>query len=155
MSFELEIPLETHEGYQYLVSFKEFPHNQIEYEIPLIDVSITLMTSKIEINSLKTLNNFIKIILDYLEKNDVIIYFYCDTAPINIRKTRKQKYSNQEFRFHLFLMMFNKQKTVDFYLQDIVINDNTNGNHYVSLISKITNKTKVEKVKSDIEKFNK
>lgn len=53
MSLELEIPFETHEGYQYLVSFREFPSNQINYNIPLIDVSITLMSDSIEINSLK------------------------------------------------------------------------------------------------------
>lgn len=155
MSLELEIPFETDEGYQYLVSFREFPTNQLNYGIPLVDVSITLMSSATEINSLKTLNNFIKIVLLYLEKNNVIIYYYCDTAPIKIRTTRTKKYSNQEYRFYLFLMMFNKQKSDDFYLQDIIINDTINGNHYTSLISKTINEEKVQKIKAEIEKYNK
>lgn len=155
MSLELEIPFETIEGYQYLVSFREFPSNQINYNIPLIDVSITLMSDSIETNSLKTLNKFIKIVLDYLDQNDVIIYYYCDTAPIKMRENRKQKYSNQEYRFNLFLSMFNKLKSSDFYLQDIIINDNANGNHYTSLISRIRNSEKVEAIKSDLEKYNK
>lgn len=155
MSLELEIPFETIEGYQYLVSFREFPSNQINYNIPLIDVSITLMSDTIETNSLKTLNKFIQIVLDYLDKNDVIIYYYCDTAPIKIRETRKQKFSYQEYRFKLFLSMFTKQKSDTFYIQNIIINDKINGNHFTSLISRTTNKEKVEIVKSDLEKFNK
>ena len=155
MSLELEIPFETTEGYQYLISFREFPSSQINYNIPLIDVSITLMSDAIETNSLKTLNKFIQIVLDYLNQNDVIIYYYCDTAPIKIRETRKQKYSYQEYRFNLFLSMFNKLKSSDFYLQDIIINDNVNGNHYTSLISRTINSDIVKVVKSDLEKYNK
>lgn len=155
MNFELEVPFETEEGYQYIVSFREFPPSQMEYDIPLIDISITLISSNIEINSLKTLNKFIKIVLEYLEQNDVIVYYYCDTSPIKIRQNRKQTFSNQEFRFNLFLLMFNKMKSEEFYLQDIIISDTENGNHYTSLISRISNKNKVELVKLDIEKFNK
>jgi hypothetical protein len=155
LNLESEVPFETEEGYQYIVSFREFPPNQMEYDIPLIDISITLVSSNIEINSLKTLNKFIKIILEYLEQNDVIVYYYCDTAPIKIRQNRKQTYSNQEFRFNLFLLLFNKIKSDAFYLQDIIITDNENGNHYTSLISRTSNKKKVELVKLDIEKFNK
>ena len=155
MSLELEIPFETIEGYQYLVSFREFPSNQINYNIPLIEVSITLLSNNLEINSLKTLNKFIEIVLDYLNQNDVIIYYYCDTAPINIRPSRIEKYSFQEFRFNLFLTMFNKLKTDDYFLQNIIINDSVNGNHYTSLISRTINKEKVELVKSDLEKYNK
>lgn len=51
--------------------------------------------------------------------------------------------------------MFNKQKSDEFYLLNIIINDSINGNHYTSLISRITNKEKVETVKSDLEKYNK
>jgi hypothetical protein len=155
LSLELEVPFETEEGYQYIVSFREFPANQTDYGIPLIDISITLVSSNIETNSLKTLNKFIKIVLDYLEQNDVIIYYYCDTGKIKIRENRKEKFSNQEFRFNLFLMMFNRMKSNNFYLQPVVIIDNEKGNHYTSLISKIVNQDKVELVKVDLEKFNK
>ena len=155
MSLELDFPFETEEGYQYIVSFRQFPSNQNNYKIPLIDISITLVSLNIETNSLKTLNKFIKIVLEYLEKNDVIVYYYCDTGSIKIRQNRRQIYSNQEFRFNLFLLMFNKMKSDAFYLQNIIITDKQKGNHYTSLISRISNKEKVEFVKSDLEKFNK
>ena len=155
MSLEFEVPFETEEGYQYIVSFREFNSNKSDYNIPLIDISITLVSSNIETNSLKTLNKFIKIVLEYLEQNDVIIYYYCDTASIKIRQNRKQIYNNQEVRFNLFLLMFNKMKSDAFYLQNIIIADKENGNHYTSLISRTSNKEKVEFVKLDLEKLNK
>ena len=89
MSLESEIPFETSEGYQYIVSFTEIQSIPKEYNIPLVSISIVLVSQNIETNSLKTLNKFIQIILAYLEQNDVIVYFYCDTAPIKIRKNRK------------------------------------------------------------------
>lgn len=155
LNLELEVPFETDEGYQYIVSFREFPPNQSNYKIPLIDISITLVSDNIETNSLKTLNKFIKIVLEYLEKNDVIIYYYCDTAPINIRQNRKENFSNQEFRFNLFLLMFNKMKDNTFYLQPVIISDDERGNHYTSLLSRTANIEKVQLVKSDLENFNK
>lgn len=154
MGLELEIPFETEEGYQYLVSFREVTANQNDYNIPLVDVSIILMSSNIESNSFKTLNKFIEIIFNYLQENDVIIYYYCDVVPIKIRKNRKIKLSPQEFRFKLFSTLFSKIKSDEFYLQEIISIDKTQNNHYTSLISKIANKNKIEAVKSDIEKMN-
>ncbi|WP_134344182.1 hypothetical protein [Flavobacterium psychrophilum] len=155
MSLELEIPFETDEGYQYLVSFREVTPQQKDYGIALVDVSIVLMSSNIESNSYKTLNNFIGIIFDYLIKNDVIVYYYCDVVPIKIRTNRNIKLSPQEFRFKLFSTMFIKRNSQEFYLQEITLTDTEENNHYTSLISKISNKEKVELVKSDIEKLNK
>ncbi len=155
MSLEQEVPFETEEGYQYIIGFREITPKENDFGIPLVDVAIVLTSQNIEINSLKTLNKFIEIILEFLEKNDVVIYYYCDTAPIKIRPNRKQNYSNQEFRFTLFSLMFDKQKSDLFYLQDITIKDNLNGNHYTSLISRVANKEKVELIKHEIEKLNK
>ncbi len=155
MSLDIEIPFETEEGYQYLVSFREITSFQNNYDISLIDVSIVLMSSNIESNSYKTLNKFIEIILGYLLKNNVIIYYYCDVVPIKIRENRNIKFSFQEFRFKLFSTMFSKRNSEEFYLQEIILNDAEENNHYTSLISRIANKDKVELVKSDIEKLNK
>lgn len=113
------------------------------------------MSSNIESNSYKTLSKFIEIIFGYLSKNDVIIYYYCDVAPIKIRENRKIKFSPQEFRFKLFSTMFSKTNSDAFYLQEIVLNDKEETNHYTTLISRISNKENVEVVKSDIEKLNK
>jgi hypothetical protein len=155
LSLDIEIPFETEEGYQYLVSFREITSFQNNYDISLIDVSIVLMSSNIESNSYKTLNKFIEIILGYLLKNNVIIYYYCDVVPIKIRENRNIKFSFQEFRFKLFSTMFSKRNSEEFYLQEIILNDAEENNHYTSLISRIANKDKVELVKSDIEKLNK
>ena len=155
MSLELEIPFETDEGYQYLVSFREVNPLQNNYGIALVDVSIVLMSSNIESNSYKTLSNFIEIIFDYLIENDVIVYYYCDVVPVKIRKNRNIKLSPQEFRFKLFSTMFFKRNSLEFYLQEITLTDVEENNHYTSLISKISNKDKVELIKSDIEKLNK
>ena len=154
MDLELEIPCETEEGYQYLVIFREVTANQNNYNIPLVDVSIILMSSNIENNSFKTLNKFIEIIFIYLQKNDVIIYYYCDVVTIKIRKNRKIKLSPQEFRFKLFSALFSRINSDDFYLQEIISIDKTQNNHYISLISKITNKNKIKAVMTDIEKMN-
>lgn len=151
----LEIPFETEEGYQYLVSFREVTPNQNDYNIALVDVSIVLMSLNIESNSYRTLNKFIEIIIKFLSENDVIIYYYCDIVPIKIRENRTKKYSPQEFRFNLFSTMFCKKNNHDYFLQEIILKDNVEGNHYTSLISRIDNKEKVELVKKDIEKLNK
>lgn len=154
MSLELDVPFETNEGYQYIVSFTEFQSVQKNYNLPLISISIALVSSDIEINSLKTLNKFIEIVLGYLEQNDVIIYFICDTTPIKIRKNRKEKFSFQEFRFNLFLAMFNKLKSEIFYLQPVILTDKIGGNHYTALISRVSHQEEIEVVRYDLEEFN-
>ncbi len=151
----LEIPFETDEGYQYLVSFIEVTPNQNNFNIPLVDVSIVLMSEIIESNSYKTLHKFIEIIKEYLFENDVIIYYYCDVQPIKIRKNRIIKYAPQEFRFKLFSTMFCRKNRQEFYLQEIILTDNEEGNHYTTLISRVENKKEIELVKSEIEKLNK
>jgi len=155
LSLELEIPFETIEGYQYIVGFTEVKSIPKEYNISVVNISIALVSNNIETNSLKTINKFIEFILDYLKHNDVIIYFYCDTAPIKMRDNRKEKYTNQEFRFNLFTTMFNKFKSEIFYLQSVIISDNEKGKHYTALISRLSNVDKVDLVRADLESFNK
>ncbi|NDP27886.1 MAG: hypothetical protein GZ087_10745 [Flavobacterium sp.] len=83
MSLEQEVPFEKEEGYQYIIGFREITPKENNFGIPLVDVVLT--SQNVEINSLKTLNKFIAIILEFLKNNDVVIYYYCDTAPIKIR----------------------------------------------------------------------
>lgn len=154
MSLELDVPFESKEGYQYIVSFTEFQSVPKTYKLPLVSISIALVSSDIETNSLKTLNKFIEIVLKYVEQNDVLLYFICDTAPIKMRENRKVKFSSQEFRFTLFLAMFNKLKSEIFYLQPVVLTDKIGGNHYTGLISRLSHQEEIELVKSDLEEFN-
>jgi hypothetical protein len=154
LSLEFDVPFESNEGYQYIVSFTEFQSVPKTYKLPLVSISIALVSSDIETNSLKTLNIFIEIVLKYVEQNDVLLYFICDTAPIKMRENRKVKFSSQEFRFTLFLAMFTKLKSEIFYLQPVVLTDKIGGNHYTALISRLSHQEEIELVKSDLEEFN-
>lgn len=115
MELDKKIPFLTEEGHQYLVSFVKFSANGIDYGIPIIDVSITLMNDEIEYNTIKTLNIFVDIINNYLDQHNVVLYYYCDTAAINMRINRKEKLLPQEYRSKLFSSMFNKKRLTIIY----------------------------------------
>ncbi|KAF2330556.1 hypothetical protein [Flavobacterium ginsenosidimutans] len=155
MELDKEIPFTTEEGYQYLVSFVKFSANGIDYGIPIIDVSITLMNSEIEYNSIKTLNIFVGIINNYLDQHNVVLYYYCDTSAIKMRTNRKEKLLPQEYRSKLFSSMFNKKKFDDYILTEIRINDPERGDHFTSLISSANNTDKIRLIEDDLKKFNK
>ncbi|MCL9806460.1 hypothetical protein NAT51_13060 [Flavobacterium amniphilum] len=155
MNLEKEIPFRTEEGYEYLVRFAEFSSNGINYEIPIVDVSIILMSCDIENNSMKTLNKFTDIIDDYLQCHNVVLYYYCDTAPIKMRATRNEKLLPQEFRSKLFSSMFNQKKFGEYILKEIRITDTERGDHFISLISNLNNADKIQLIESDLQNFNK
>ena len=141
---EKEIKFITDEGYEYLVVFQEYTEFSKNFNIPIVDVSIILMNSNIEQNTFKSLNQFIKIIKDYLGQNkELILYYYCDSAPIKIRTTRKIIISPQEFRNNLFSAMFNQYNPKNFIIRNFIAHDPDYGNHYTSLIS---NKSQIEKL---------
>ena len=73
---EKEIKFITDEGYEYLVVFQEYTEFSKNFNIPIVDVSIILMNSNIEQNTFKSLNQFIKIIKDYLDQNKEVILYY-------------------------------------------------------------------------------
>ncbi|QYS89717.1 hypothetical protein [Flavobacterium davisii] len=155
MELEKEIPFVTEEGYEYLVSFIEFSANGIEYDIPIVDVSITLMSNDVENNSIKTLNKFADIIDDYLKEHNVVLYYYCDTAPIKMRANRKETMLPQEFRSKLFSSMFNQRNFENYVLKEIKISDSERGDHFTSLISNLNNIDKIQLIETDLQKFNK
>ena len=147
---EAEIPLTTDEGYQYLIVFKEFQNIPRDYGLTIINVSIILMDDISPNNSLKTLFKFSHIILEYLENHNVILYYYCDVAPINIRKNRKMNITPQEFRSNLFSKMFEKINSSDYVEKPVIIEDIENGDHYVSLICHKNNYKVVKEIEMDI-----
>lgn len=155
MELEKEIPFVTEEGYQYLVSFTKFSSNGVNYQIPIVDVSITLMSNDIENNSIKTLNKFTDIIDDYLKQHNVVLYYYCDTAPIKMRVNRKTQLLPQEYRSRLFSSMFNQRNFEDYILKEIRITDPEKGDHFTSLISNLNNIDKIQLIENDLQKFNK
>jgi hypothetical protein len=155
LELDKEIPFITEEGHQYLVSFVKFSANGIDYGIPIIDVSITLMNNEIEYNSIKTLNIFVDIIHNYLNQHNVVLYYYCDTAVIKMRINREEKLLPQEYRSKLFSSMFNKKKINDYLLAEIRISDPERGDHFTSLISSVNNADKINLIEDDLKKFNK
>ena len=152
---EKEIPLTTDEGYEYLVVFKEFCNTPRNYGIIIIDVSIILMGDVIPINSIKTFSRFSQIILDYLNENNVILYYYCDTSDIAIRNNRKRKVTPQEFRSKLFSKIFEKMNPTNFIEKPIKINDPENGNHYTSLICHKQNSKVLFEIEKDLKSTEK
>jgi len=155
LELEKKIPFVTAEGYEYLVNFMEFSANGINYGIPIIDVSITLMSTNIEHNSIKTLNVFTDIIDNYLKQHNVVLYYYCDTAPIKMRDNRKNKLLPQEFRSKLFSSMFDQRNFDNYILKEIRITDLERGDHFTSLISNISNIDKVQLIENDLQELNK
>lgn len=57
------------------------------------------------INNAGTLNRIASILFNFLDENDVILYFYCSKAPIKKRNTRDEM-SYQQYRSCLFTSMF-------------------------------------------------
>lgn len=155
MELEKDIPFSTEEGYEYLASFIKFTANGINYGIPIIDISIVLVNGEIEYNSFKTFSKFANIINDYLEQHNVILYYYCDTAPIKMRMTRKENLSPQEFRSKLFSLIFEQRNLSNYILREIRINDSERGYDFTCLISHQNNTDKIQLIENDLLKFNK
>ena len=154
---EREITFTTDEGYQYLVSFSSYKEFSIQFNVNIIDVSIILMNKEIEKNTFKTLSKFIEIISEYLIDNpDVVLYYYCDTTPINIRKNRRENLTYQEYRSKLFAKLFEKANHSNFVARNYIIEDTENGNHYITLITNIKQTEIFDKIKFELESiFNK
>lgn len=140
------VPYTTVEGFQYLIRFTEFDKNHLpeSFSIPLVDVTIEIMAQQTKINNGKTLFDFCHIIQDYLDLNNIVLYFYCSHDPITKNKSRLHL-SDAEFRSHLFCKMFEKQNfDKTFICENVIIKDITNGDHHIHLISKVKNEDKIE-----------
>lgn len=144
---DTQVSFTTDEGYEYLIVFQELTEYSTAYNISIVDVSILPLSKDIEANSYKSLAHFISVITAYLRHNpETILYYYCDTAPIKMRKNRKECLSPQEFRNNLFTSLFKRTNPLDFDLFDIIVKDTATGNHYTSLISHKKNHKKVHEI---------
>lgn len=151
----MEIPFVTIEGYKYLIKFSEISTGDKDYGVPIVDISISLLSKDIEINSFTTLSFFTNTINEYLSKNDVIIYYYCDRAPIQMRESRNQKMSPQEYRSRLFKTMFINRHLGNYYFKEIIISDPNEGDHFLALVSNISNQEIIENIGKDLWTWNK
>ena len=91
MSLEQVYSFTTIEGLEYRIGFSPFNSLIIPKNInkPVIDVVIAIQENNV-INNAGTLFIITKIIKEYLIKNDVLLYCYCDAIEINRRKKHQQ-----------------------------------------------------------------
>lgn len=154
MEINQDFPFTTKEGHEYLIKFSQFNPDNIpdEITIPVVDVAIELALSANQTNNAGTLFQISALINNYIIKHDVILYCYCDMAPID---KRNAEVSNQQFRSLLFTRMFDKQNNQEYINERIVIEDEVNGSHYIHLFSHIRNRSSLELIVSELIKFNK
>ena len=140
------IPYLTVEGHEYLIRFTEFNKDYLpkEFSLPIVDVTIVANSDMGKINNGKTLLEFSSLINDYLDKNNIVLYFYCSNDPI-LKSPKRENISNAQYRSDLFCKMFEKQNLNDsFICENILIEDLINGNHHIHLISKIQNEGEIK-----------
>ncbi|MDP3431816.1 MAG: hypothetical protein Q8T04_02470 [Bacteroidota bacterium] len=139
MQLEHTLSHETKEGNKYLVEFSSFNQNAIPVNInlPIINLSL-VQVEVVKQNSPSFLKFLAQYVCDYVNSFDVILYYYCDTADITMRKTRKS--TPQKFRHELFSTLYNTIHNESIIREIIIIKDDSIGDHYISLIT--TKKTR-------------
>lgn len=151
---ECDIPFETSEGNKYILSFTLFNQSNVPIKTPIIDISLVSINQISLTNSIRTFNYITTVISDYIINKNVILYYYCDVSEIFYRGSRKIE-SYQEYRFNLFNSLFHKVSNPDLFIKNIIIDDELNGNHYISLIYKENSKEEIEQLAIEIAKLQK
>jgi len=146
----------TSQGSIYLIDFTLLEINPLVDEIDVYDLLLKQESYNGQQNY-EVLNFLGNEVPAFLEKNDGIIYFYCDNSEIK-KNTRNAHLSNQEFRNRLFSAMFERRKVnaringnaFDFVLRNIQIKDPVNGDHFISLISKMNQLESLQKLADEM-----
>lgn len=151
MSLEKVVPFENKEGNQYLLSFELYePHR--DYGIPIIYITLSLVSENKKLNHQGTFSFIIKEIQNYLNNNKVILHYYCDVKELF---RRDMSISPQEFRSKLFNALFLKMDDDSLDLKSVVIEDEENGPHYLSVVSKKEDHEIVDLIIEDLNTFHK
>lgn len=151
------IPIDCKDGHQFLLKLTDCRNLPIDTDIEIVDIALIDASRSFGINNAGTLNKIASILLNFLEDNDVILYFYCAKDPIRIRKGRRE-ISYQQYRSRLFCSMFDritigyKNRYIN---KSIVLRDSTYGDHYIHLISKVEYSKIIEHIDGQLDKFNK
>ncbi|MBS9767472.1 MAG: hypothetical protein KGV44_08020 [Flavobacteriaceae bacterium] len=154
MSLDITIPYISSVQSKFLINFKEVNYEDIS-SIPIVDVSIVLVESKNEILPLKDLISIGRLIRDYLINNQVVLYYYCDTSSDNIEiSERNKELEPQEFRHKLFNSLYKLFDNKDIVKDEIIIEDPTNNTHFISLITKTSDKTNLTNVSIAVQQMN-
>lgn len=148
-------PLTTKEGHKYLIKLSSFNADYIpdSIDIEIVDIVLELVEHSDQINNISTLSKIGRILLNFLEENDVILYFYCSKDDIY---KNKPDISAQEYRSILFSKIFERTtKTLRDYENLKVTIKGHNDHHYIHLIAKSKYKHHLENISDQLKSMNK
>lgn len=142
---ERTIPHNTIEGNEYLIKFEIFPSEQlpIMVNLPVISLTLVQVTSKGK-NSRRFFNFLAQYIADYVIEFNVILYYYCDQAEIDMRGSRD--YTPQKYRHEVFEFAYNTIPSGTLARLPIIIKDEAFGDHYMTLVSSKENEEILNKL---------
>lgn len=155
MPLEESYSLTTKEGHEYKIGFSAFDVLQLPDNVKkdVADVVIAIDDNK-GINNARTLFQISEIIKEYLTRQDVILYCYCDSKDIE-RGKGHQGLTPQEYRSLLFQKMFSRASNKDLINKPITLTDLKGEVHCIHLISTAQNKDDVEILSNEIYKLHK
>jgi hypothetical protein len=152
MQLEHTLSHETKEGNKYLIEFSAFPKNVIpgNIKLPIINLSL-VQVEMVKQNSPAFLKYLAQYVCDYINTFDVILYYYCDTTEIPMRKSRVS--TPQIYRHELFSTLYDTIHNESIIREIIIIKDDSIGDHYISLITSERNRSDLEALTAEFEDF--
>jgi hypothetical protein len=152
MQLEHTLSHETKEGNKYLVEFSAFDKTAIPVNVnlPIINLSL-VQVEAVKQNSPSFLKYLAQYVCDFINTFDVILYYYCDTTDITMRKSRNS--TPQKYRHELFSTLYDTIHSESIIREIIVIKDDSVGDHYISLITTEKNRKELETLTTEFEDF--
>jgi len=145
--------IECSEGHQYLIKFTNCNNLPIVLDVEVVNIDLTLVSNNTPINNAGTLNKIALMVFNFLDENDVILYFYCSKEDIN-RRNNKTSITPQEYRSLLFSTMFEKitktTKDKTFINKPIILKDQEWGDHYLHFIAESKYSEKMDSLKEQM-----
>ena len=149
----VSIPIDCPDGHQYLLRFEDFENLPVnidaELGVKVVDISLISESEVATINNIGTLNLISTVVFNFLDENDVVLYYYCSKDAIYQRKNRKE-IPPQQYRSKLFLTLFDKivekyQRGDDYINKPIIIPDEIYGDHYIHFVAESKHSDKLDK----------
>ncbi|MCT4665931.1 MAG: hypothetical protein N4A45_11940 [Flavobacteriales bacterium] len=146
------VPFTSSVGSKFLINFEKFKLQ--EFSIPLISLSLVLVEPSNKVLSLKDLIGIARIIRYFMIENNTVLYYYCDISN-DLSISEKNSYLKpNEFRHKLFSCIFNFMKDKDFVKDEIIIKDEMGNCHFISLIAKAEDKSRLTDINIAIQQMN-
>ena len=145
MQLTQKISHETKEGNKYVIAFDLINKDILPsgLSVPVVNVSLFAIGDT-KPNTSTFFSYLASEVRSYLNKYNVILCYICDTMPIRMRNNRN--ISPQQYRHELFVTLYEKYNDGTKIHHPMIIEDDENGNHYVSLISSIENEIDVLRI---------